>query len=286
MAEGRCVWTPRWSESHSRDYGLSEAQVQACLNPPGPGQTGRRCKLYFAAESSNSEFSHTDQLTPSRARSPWCNIRARTLLFAVLTALLLAACAGTGPVPEDRFYRLGEIEPLRVYRPAPLAGVVQVGPFHGSALHAQRSLVYASADRPLQLDRYHYHHWVEPPPRLLERQLREFLERAGVAAEAVGADYPERPDYRVRAEIRRFEQIRSAQGQSVAVSLEFTVTRRGEARPVLHETFGVETAPVADGEVYASVELFRRALRQVYGQLARALAGAPAAEALAAGWNE
>ena len=219
----------------------------------------------------------------TRCRTHQSFLRLSNTIAALLLSALMSACAGTGPAPDDRYYRLGEIEPQRVYRQAPLAGVVQVEPFQGSALHAQRSLVYAEADRPLQLDRYHYHHWVEPPPRLLERHLREFLEQAGLAAEVVGADYPERPDYRIRAEIRRFEQLRSKHGQSVAVSLEFTVTRRGQAAPVLHRTFSAETGPVPDAGVYRSVESFREALQAVYGQLGEALVEASAPVALASG---
>ena len=37
LAQGRCDWTPGWTETHSGSYGLREAQVQACLNQPGPG---------------------------------------------------------------------------------------------------------------------------------------------------------------------------------------------------------------------------------------------------------
>jgi len=37
MAKGSDGWTPRWSEMHSRSYGLSEAQVQAFEIKPAPG---------------------------------------------------------------------------------------------------------------------------------------------------------------------------------------------------------------------------------------------------------
>jgi hypothetical protein len=37
MAKGSDGWTPRWSEFHSRSYGLSEAQVQAFATEPAPG---------------------------------------------------------------------------------------------------------------------------------------------------------------------------------------------------------------------------------------------------------
>ena len=37
MAQARVGWAPGWSSMHSRSYGLSEAQVQASLDQPGPG---------------------------------------------------------------------------------------------------------------------------------------------------------------------------------------------------------------------------------------------------------
>jgi len=36
IAEDRCGWTPGWTEIHSHSYGLKEAQVQACMDKPGP----------------------------------------------------------------------------------------------------------------------------------------------------------------------------------------------------------------------------------------------------------
>jgi hypothetical protein len=37
LAQGSWVWTPLWSKSGSRSYHLSEEQVQARENQPGPG---------------------------------------------------------------------------------------------------------------------------------------------------------------------------------------------------------------------------------------------------------
>jgi hypothetical protein len=37
MATGSGGWMPRWSETHSHSYGLSEAQVQAFETKPAPG---------------------------------------------------------------------------------------------------------------------------------------------------------------------------------------------------------------------------------------------------------
>ena len=35
IAPARCGWAPLWNENHSRSYGLSEEQGQACLNDVG-----------------------------------------------------------------------------------------------------------------------------------------------------------------------------------------------------------------------------------------------------------
>jgi hypothetical protein len=32
IAPARCGWAPLWNENHSRSYGLSEEQGQACLD--------------------------------------------------------------------------------------------------------------------------------------------------------------------------------------------------------------------------------------------------------------
>ena len=37
MAQDRVGWAPGWNSRHSRSYGLSEAQVQAGPDQPGPG---------------------------------------------------------------------------------------------------------------------------------------------------------------------------------------------------------------------------------------------------------
>jgi hypothetical protein len=42
LAPNRCGWTPFWNKSHSRSYDLSEAQVPAHMDKPGPGQAEGR----------------------------------------------------------------------------------------------------------------------------------------------------------------------------------------------------------------------------------------------------
>jgi hypothetical protein len=38
MAQDSSGWTPGWTETRSRSYGLKEDQVQMLLNQPGPGE--------------------------------------------------------------------------------------------------------------------------------------------------------------------------------------------------------------------------------------------------------
>ena len=54
-AEDRCVWAPVWNSSHSRSYGGSEDQVQACMDPPEPSSV--------ASDSTNCEVVEHRRMT-------------------------------------------------------------------------------------------------------------------------------------------------------------------------------------------------------------------------------
>jgi hypothetical protein len=43
MAQDSSGWTPGWTETRSRSYGLKEDQVQMLLNQPGPVGPGTVC---------------------------------------------------------------------------------------------------------------------------------------------------------------------------------------------------------------------------------------------------
>jgi hypothetical protein len=49
LAPGSCVQPPCWNESGSRSYHLSEAQVRARENQPGPGQAASIDTLFVAS---------------------------------------------------------------------------------------------------------------------------------------------------------------------------------------------------------------------------------------------
>jgi hypothetical protein len=70
LAQDKCGWTPLWSESHSRSYGLSEEQVQACLDQPGPGQDTGREHLASArfADISKESSRFSDSYERARVR--------------------------------------------------------------------------------------------------------------------------------------------------------------------------------------------------------------------------
>lgn len=185
---------------------------------------------------------------------------------AILGMVLLGVtgCGSAPPVPVERYYRIGVAAPTALSAPA-LPGLLAVAPLQSDGLHSERALLYADQGQPRELRRYHYHHWVDSPPRLLQEQLVAYLRQARAAA-TVLPDDPRLPaEHRVIGRLVRFERLNNAERALAAVELELGVEHKGSARPVLLRRYSAEL-PARDGSVAAVVEAFEQAVGDVYGR--------------------
>ncbi len=185
---------------------------------------------------------------------------------AILGAVLLgvAGCGSAPPVPEERYYRIGVAAPMALSAPA-LAGLVVVAPLQSDGLHSERAILYAEQRQPRELRRYHYHHWADSPPRLLQEQLVAYLRQARAAATVLPDDPRLLAEHRVVGRLVRFERLNNADRALAAVELELGLERKGSARPVLLRQYSAEV-PARNGSVAAVVEAFEQAVGDVYGR--------------------
>jgi len=200
---------------------------------------------------------------------------------AVLGAVLLAVagCGAAPPVPVERYYRIGVAAPTAL--PAPvLPGLLAVAPLQSDGLHSERALLYADQGQPRELRRYHYHHWADSPPRLLQEQLVAYLRQARAAATVLPDDPRLQAEHRVVGRLVRFERLNNAERALAAVDLELGLERKGSARPVWLRQYRAEV-PARDGSVAAVVEAFEQAVGDVYGRFLSDLAAAGRAGATA-----
>ncbi len=159
----------------------------------------------------------------------------RSLLIAALLVVQAAGCAKAPPVPVDKFYRLPEPKALKVEAEAsPWGKLVYVSALQATGLHTERAILFSEDAHAVSLSRYHYHHWVDGPPRLVQDYLAASLRRA-VPSVLVLTEPDGRPDVTISGKIKRFEhQVPRGKGNGKAVVvLELRVIRSRSGDPLL-----------------------------------------------------
>lgn len=190
-------------------------------------------------------------------------IERLTLLLAVA---LLSACAGGARVPEDSFYRLEVAPPAaRLATPA-LDGILSVQVGSAAPVYRDRAFLFSEARQPGRLQRYHYHYWMDTPPRLVQHTLADYLRAAGIATAVVTPADAIDERYRLRVDIERFEQRRAHDGGDVTVALRVTLSERGSGALLLQAPLQAEAAVRGGGHADLAAA-YRHATEAVYAQL-------------------
>lgn len=140
----------------------------------------------------------------------------------ILLATLLASCASQPPVPEDNFYQLPA--PQITAKAKTITNTLSVKRLVSDGLHSERALLFSKAGQPLQLKQYHYHHWSDTPPRMLQEYLISALRSSHIAETVTNYDPVQRATYNLSGKIRHFEQIGRGNKNEVLVELELQLS--------------------------------------------------------------
>jgi cholesterol transport system auxiliary component len=187
-------------------------------------------------------------------------------LALLLAAALLSACAGGTRLPEDSFYRLEIGAPAQRMETPALAGILSVQTGATAPVYRDRAFLYSDARMPGRLQRYHYHYWMDAPPRLVQRSLADYLRAAGIATAVVTPEDAIDVRYRLRVDIERFEQHRDRDGGDVSVELSLTLSEPGSGTLLLQERLHAEAA-VQGGDHPALAAAYRRAMEDLYARI-------------------
>jgi len=183
----------------------------------------------------------------------------RAVVLAVF--VLLAGCGQTH-VPQDHYYRLRLPAPVRLEAPV-LHGTLVVKRLGADGLLQGRSIVHSRASAPLEAEAYHYHHWTDIPPVMLQQQLVAYLRAAGIASRVAGANADIRPDYLVTGRIRRFERLVDGSVAGV-IELELALIRAASGRMLYSHVYHRETR--ASGRAMLdTVAALNSGLAEIYG---------------------
>ena len=109
------------------------------------------------------------------------------LLICVPLLLLVGCFNSAPPVPRDHYYRISVPTPARSDVPM-LQGVVAVAPLEADGLLRERPLLYSASGQSYEMQQHAYHYWSDPPPRMLQFQLIDYLRSSGLANTVIAPD--------------------------------------------------------------------------------------------------
>jgi ABC-type uncharacterized transport system auxiliary subunit len=189
-------------------------------------------------------------------------------ISGVLVSLLLAACAGNPPVPDDHYYRLTAIEPGQVEIAPRLKGVLKVDPIQAYGIYRERALLYSRSEHPEELQQHRYHYWIDTPSRLIRDQLVDYLRASQIAGSIAGSQLPIQGDMKLKLSLKQFERvIDKSSAHRVRVTLEALLVN-ADGKQLMNRRYE-RLLTTSDPSIAASVRAFNRALSEIYAELSK-----------------
>lgn len=187
-------------------------------------------------------------------------------LLVIVTAMFLAACAVSEPVPEDRFYQLDRLSPDTPYATPVISGGLQLDYTQADPLRSGRAVLYSDSEQPLQLRRYHYAFWVDQPPRLVHQALIAYLRELNVADRVVSASQRGQATYRLQTQLLQFEQWRRGKTYGVELVLQASLQSHPEGDTLWTRIYK-QSQPANGNDMHASAAAMNLALGRILAAL-------------------
>jgi cholesterol transport system auxiliary component len=196
----------------------------------------------------------------ARAAGPCAWARRAT---AVLLLASLAGCLGSAPpIPRDHYYRV-TVAPPEPSETVLFSGVVSVAPFDADGLLRERPLLFSPTSGAQEMQQHDYHYWTDPPSRMLQGQLVDYLRGSRATGAVVTPELRVAPDFEVGGRIKRLERLLGDGPPRVVAELELSMIEAKRNRLIVIQTYSAEV-PAADESVESSVLAFDQALGTIF----------------------
>jgi len=189
----------------------------------------------------------------------------RLLIPTLCLLVMLQACSFSGsPPPEEHFYRLPD---LLANKSQQGFDTVYLRSVMAEGIYNERAILYVKDDAPLEVRRYHYHHWLNAPGKLIHEQFKNYLTGTGLARQIVDRRLAAQ-DLDISVQLRNFERLTGASSR-VLVELDMAVYGAESVRPVLSKNYRLELP--AGSSMHDTAAAFGRVLSRLFAQMSEDL---------------
>ncbi len=184
-------------------------------------------------------------------------------IFILLSTLfLITACSLGGSVPRDHYYRMADIKLASLDNE--LFQHVVIKPVKVSGLLHERAILYVDKQRPLEIQRYHYHFWSQTPADLVQQALSQAFTSSRAAGRVSLELGEQRADLVIASRLQRFERL--IDGDSATIEIELEISTRSREGDNWTQTY--RASKLLDSlSMHDSAQAFSGSLQQVMQQL-------------------
>jgi len=207
-------------------------------------------------------------------KTPFPAMKTPFLIVLALAGLTgLTACLGSAPpVPRDHYYRIMVTPPKGAIasqtasiEDAPVLGWGILGQpqLEAEGLLRERPLLYSATGSATEMQQHDYHYWMDPPTRMLQLELVDYLRASGLARSVVTPEMRIKADFEVNGRIKRLERLLGGGPTRVVVELELSMVARADNELIVVGSY-IAGANAADDGIESSVLAFNEVLGQVF----------------------
>lgn len=191
-------------------------------------------------------------------------------IIAIIFTLQLTACATSGPIEHDRFYRLNPdvaIEPASTTS----AATLQVRPLAARGLIAGRQILFRPSGNSPEVRRHVTDLWEAQPTDAIADALIAALRQARIVAHVVGRSGAIRADYTLGGTLHILEH-RPLEGDDRVAAAFDLILSDSHNRHVLFAASYQDTEPMASATPEAMIAAFNRLIGRLVSEAVRDMA--------------
>lgn len=194
-------------------------------------------------------------------------------LSGYVVVLALVGCQAAPPVPSERYFRL-EVAPGDAPARTILSETLHIAPLRAEGPYAERAMLHAPANRPRELQQYHYQLWSEPPALLLQEHMRASFEAMAFAPRVTDIESASGAGYLLNAKVLRLEKITGNGAARAMISLRIALQRKKPFALLLERSYSAEEV-VHDNTQHGYVIASEAGLKKIYARFAEDVKSLP-----------